>query len=77
MYADALRTRLHITNRNENAMKGFTLIIPHPTRTFTLYFNNNMNNNNINQELFFPLKISRKSRKQESSYKGFIFQLYF
>lgn len=57
MYIDAC-IRLGIIKGNENAMKGFTLLIPHPTRTSTFYFNNN----NRNQELFFSLKISSKQK---------------
>lgn len=59
MYIDAC-IRLRIIKGNENAMKGFTLIISHLTRTPTFYFTKN----NRNQELFFLLKIN---------YKGFIF----
>lgn len=55
MYINAC-IRLRIIKGNKNAMKGFTLIIPHPTRTPTFYFSNI----NRNQELVFLLKISSK-----------------
>lgn len=55
MYTDAFM-RLWVIKGTKMQKKGFTIIIPHPARTSTFY----VNNNNINQKLFFSLKIRVK-----------------
>lgn len=57
MYTDAFM-RLWVIKGTKMQKKGFTIIIPHPARTSTFY----VNNNNINQELFFSLKIRVKQK---------------